>query len=309
LALVVCAALATRVSANEEELGEFDESLELGGHHEGGLEGGLAGGHKEAGKLGKEGAFGLGGLFKKGGAPLSLQNLDGKPGSARVGGAGAVAPSAVSKVVEVEEGKKEHHELKKLGDWAKLILNPFELVKVICAHFKIPVDKTVEKIGKGLVFGAEALLHPIVASFKIVEKVFVPDVCRLKFICRIGADHFAFMRETMLKFSPSLLDGSTKIKAFSDGIIGRDCEVSFPNCDPTLKSPFAFLKNAETGAAAAETKSLARSLGGNVGLASAAKSGQPAQVGGAEGSGKASGGSNAVATAAAAAANSRPASQ
>lgn len=140
---------------------------------------------------------------------------------------------------------------KDIGEWVKLIFNPIELVKAICVHFKLDLEKFTALVGKGMVFGVEALLTPLVITMKIIEKVFVPDACRLRFICKMGT-HLEFIKEHVLKFSSNFLEGSSQIKAFSDGIVGRDCESAFPSCanggELKLKKPFEELK-AESGVA------------------------------------------------------------
>lgn len=128
----------------------------------------------------------------------------------------------------------------KIGEWSKLIFNPFELAKSICQFFAIPLEKFLKLVGRPLILGTEALLFPLVVSAKIVEKVFAPDQCRLKFVCSMGK-HLEFARETVLQFSPNFLEGSSHLKALSEGIIGRDCETIYKgtlDCKPRLTKPF-----------------------------------------------------------------------
>lgn len=130
------------------------------------------------------------------------------------------------------------------GEYAKLMLNPLALIKKISHDFNLPKNKLIQKVGKGLVFGAEALLSPVISCIKIIEKVFVPDACRLKFVCQFGS-RLDFMRETMLKFSPHFIETSAHVKALSHGIIGRDCVQTYADCEPTLQGPFKDLKETQ----------------------------------------------------------------
>lgn len=125
-----------------------------------------------------------------------------------------------------------------LSQLAQQIFSPFELVRKIADIFKISQEKLVEKLGKGLVFGAEALLTPVVASLKIIEKIFVPDACRMKLLCQIG-NKFGFVKDTVTKFSPNLLRGSAHTKALTEGISGQNCDHIFKECgEPKLKKPY-----------------------------------------------------------------------
>lgn len=127
------------------------------------------------------------------------------------------------------------------SEYAKLMLNPIALIKKISHDFNLPKNKLIEKVGKGLVFGAEALFSPVIACIKIIEKVFMPDACRLKFVCQFGS-RLDFMKETMLKFSPNFVEGSAHVKALSYGILGRDCAQTFADCEPTLHESYKDLK-------------------------------------------------------------------
>lgn len=163
---------------------------------------------------------------------------------ATVVGAG---PSAIAKEAVKENelaGKKDKglFGLFSLEEWTKYLFNPFEFCKAIIEHFKLPMEKFLEILGKPLVFGIEAMLHPLVTIIKIVEKVFVPDVCRLKFLCKMGT-HALLIKEHVLKFSSHFLEESLQIKALTDGIVGKDCEKLFPNCEPKLKKTFEDLKS------------------------------------------------------------------
>lgn len=167
-------------------------------------------------------------------------------GAAKVESLGKPVSELVDKVVEQKSDMFSLNPLKNLGDFTKYLFNPLELVKSISNHFKLPLDKFIEKLGNGLVLGVEALLHPIVVTMKIVEKVFVPDACRLKFFCSMGT-HLKFIRESVLRFSPSLLEGSSQLKALTDGIKGESCESVFSNCEMKLKKPFESLRNQAEG--------------------------------------------------------------
>lgn len=132
---------------------------------------------------------------------------------------------------------------KGLNELVKLIFNPVEFCKAIAKHFKLDLEKFFDVVGRGLIFGVEAILQPLVITLKITEKVFVPDSCRLRFLCKMGT-HLEFIREHVLKFSTNFLEGSSQIKAFSDGIIGKDCDTAF-HCGeggPKLKKQYEELK-------------------------------------------------------------------
>jgi len=127
-------------------------------------------------------------------------------------------------------------------DIFKHILNPVELIKAISIKFKINFGKLVKALGKPMVFGLEAALSPFTATIKIIEKVFVPDTCRMHFICRLGAN-ISFLKEHVPKFSPKFGDGSVLIKAFGEGMLGGDCFKKFvcESGEPKLKKEFGGL--------------------------------------------------------------------
>ena len=141
----------------------------------------------------------------------------------------SAGPSEPAPTTGGSKNKGELAPMYDLAEYAKLIFSPFELVKKISDAFKLPQEKFIEKLGKGLVFGVEAMLTPLVASLKIIEKVFVPDHCRLKFVCLIGSK-FSFVKDTITKFSPNLLGGSFHLKALTDGMAGQNCETLFKEC-------------------------------------------------------------------------------
>lgn len=180
-------------------------------------------------------------------------------GSLGVGGVGAVSSGASlgsgavvassSSVVQKEVEKTAHHSAfdsfstgiqtltpSKFTEWSKLIFKPFELVKAIATHFALDLDKFILTIGDGLVFGAEAVLTPYVASVKIIEKIFVPNACLLKFFCGIGKQ-FSIMKGAAVRFSP-FIDSSLSFKAFREGIVGLDCGFTYVACEPKLKKRF-----------------------------------------------------------------------
>lgn len=230
-------ALAAKKS--EDELG--DELLE----HENGGE--LESEHKGGYNIGAGLSDLLSSNLKGKGAPGVLQNLEHKlrEPATIVGGAGGQSNVAkeIKQETELYGGDKKpffglDFSLEKLS---KYIFNPFEFVKAIAIHFKIPLEKFLEAVGKPLVFGVEAFLQPIVIIIKIIEKVFVPDACRLKFFCQLG-NKLDYIRDHVLKFSTHFLESTTHFKAFSDGVVGRDCEAIFPNCEPKLKKSFEELK-------------------------------------------------------------------
>lgn len=145
------------------------------------------------------------------------------------------------------EGPEQTFDLEPVREWLKLALNPAELVRAIGRHFKLDPERFVAAVGTGLVFGLESAMTPLVVTLKVVERVFVPNVCRLRFICRMGS-HLEFVRENVLRFSPNFLEGSSQVKAFAEGVAGRDCEVLFPCAgagEPKLRKQFEELKQAQ----------------------------------------------------------------
>lgn len=157
---------------------------------------------------------------------------------------GAVEPSYEEEQPEHQHqqpANKEKDPFYLASEYTKLMLNPVALIKKISHEFNLPKSKLIEKVGKTLVFGAEALFSPVIACIKIIEKVFVPDACRLKFVCQFGG-RLGFMRETMLKLSPGFIEGSSHLKALSYGIIGRDCAQTFADCEPTLRESYKDLE-------------------------------------------------------------------
>lgn len=191
----------------------------------------------------------LANLLKTGSAPLSAANLNGKPGIGARTATGA-APSEVARevlakeIVKLEEKtttELDFFSIKGLTNWSKLLFNPFELVKALAATFKLDLAVLVDQIGASAIWGIEAAFSPVLAGIKILEKVLVPNSCKLKFMCDLGTK-VGFMRDTMLKFTPAFIGGSLNLRAFTDGVIGRNCVEAFPLCTPDLKKPFEGLK-------------------------------------------------------------------
>lgn len=215
--------------------------------------GGYGNGKGEGDKKG-----GLGGILGGLGGGL----LSGLPGMSNLmSGTGKGGVEATG-----QEGKNSTGDgsVKPMNDWAKLILNPVELVKAIGEFYKIPFDKFIEKIGTVIIFGTEVMLSPVVVSLKIIEKIFVPDACRLKFVCKIGG-YLTIFKEPVLKFSPTFLEGSAQLKALTDGIVGRDCETAF-TCgggEPKLKKPFEQLRGADNKYEAAASNNSKQQLEAN----------------------------------------------
>lgn len=178
-------------------------------------------------------------------APLTSARLEGASATSSIVASGGAAPSATAAAVLKEEEAKELVHLKP-HEWFKLIFSPIELIKAIAAHFKLPLKGFVELITKGYFFAVEIVLSPVLVSLKIIEKVFVPDTCRLKFMCQIGTQ-LNLARDKVLQLSPHFIEGSHHVKALTDGIIGRDCDATFIACEPKLKKGFEELK---TGARA-----------------------------------------------------------
>lgn len=137
----------------------------------------------------------------------------------------------VGALLKPQEEQKSNKDV--IGEFVKLMLNPLELAKKIAATFKLDFEKLTGVVGKGMLYGLEAALAPVVVSGQLVEKVFVPNACALKFSCSMGA-HLVFMKPHVLKLSSKILDGSKYVKAFGDGIIGRDCEAAYSSCTNNL---------------------------------------------------------------------------
>lgn len=258
LALVACGA----AQLSEDEGGEFDEILGGGGkgvhkgvghkvgHGVGHLNkaehvgGGGLGGNGLGGLIGAMGGR-LGDFGHKSSAPLSSARLEGASATGSGSVVGAPPSATAAAVVHKEEEKHGlfgHH----FHKFFELLLKPAEFIKAIAEHFALPLKEFFELVVKGLVFGVEVLLSPILVTIKIIEKVFVPDTCRLKFMCHIGT-HLDALREHALKFSPKFIETSVHLKAFTDGIVGRDCESTFIACEPKLKEPFEKLKTGVRG--------------------------------------------------------------
>lgn len=252
IAVAVCLfALIAGVAKAQDEIFESDD-LEIGGGHKGGH----GAGHLGKGAIGGGGLSGMinvlrgniGGLRKKE-SPLSSGKLEGSSATSVGSSVVGAAPSATAAAVST--GKEEHglghhglgHHFHKFFE---LLFKPVELIQAIAHHFTLPLKEFVELLFKGFVFGAEVALSPLLVSIKIIEKVFVPDACRLKFMCHIGT-HLDLLRESVLLFSPHFLEQSHHIKALTDGISGRDCESTFIACEPKLKEPFEKLKGGARG--------------------------------------------------------------
>lgn len=269
LALCLLALIANGAAQRFEEEEDSEVDVIVGGGGGKGLHKGNKVGHG-AGHLGRTehiGGGGLGGLIGAMGgrindfagghkhlAPLSGARLEGAGSSTGSGSVVGAPPSATAAAVAIKEEEKGGilgHHFHKFFD---LLLKPAELIKAIAEHFALPLKEFFELLCKGLVFGVEVMLSPILVTIKIIEKVFVPDTCRLKFMCHIGT-HLDVLREQALKFSPKFIETSAHIKAFTDGIVGRDCESTFIACEPKLKEPFAKLKTGARGLTEVQTNS------------------------------------------------------
>lgn len=234
----------------QEDRDGIEEDISLNAHAGESLGAGLGATADAEESYGKGSGGGMGNLFGGllGGKKLSSVEAGiGVGATAGVGVAGTIkekvpslvggGASTIAKEI-IKEEKSDLFGLNGIGDWTKFILNPFELVKKIAEHFKIgSLDIFVQKIGGALLFGAEVFLQPLVFSLKIIEKLFVADHCRFRFMCKIGAQ-LSIMKNTILKFSPSFLSSTHTIKAFSDGIVGQECDSIFPQCEPKLKKNF-----------------------------------------------------------------------
>lgn len=123
----------------------------------------------------------------------------------------------------------------------KLLLSPVEFCKRVAKHYKLRYEKFILLLKKGATFGLEVALQPALLTFKIMEKIFVPDACKLKLICKY-AHPLSFTKEHLPKFSSKFLDSSHIVKAMNDGLHGHDCEVIYSGCgkngSPKLKKEY-----------------------------------------------------------------------
>jgi hypothetical protein len=129
-------------------------------------------------------------------------------------------------------------------DFFKLMLNPMELMNRIARAFNLDRGEFTQAVGRGMNFGLETALQPPIVCVKIIEKVFVPDTCKLKFVCDMGKQ-MAMFKGQLPKFPDSYFEGAATAKALYDGASGRDCDHTYA-CDsgegPKLKKEFAGLK-------------------------------------------------------------------
>lgn len=120
----------------------------------------------------------------------------------------------------------------------KLLLNPFEFCAKIAEHFKLHFEKFFPMVSKGVNFGLELAIQPMILSLKIIEKVFVPDTCKLRYVCRL-TKHMSFSKEYIPTVSEKVLGESKMFRAMNDGIRGNDCEAVYVcEGEPKIKDEF-----------------------------------------------------------------------
>lgn len=157
---------------------------------------------------------------------------------------GVKIESVAEKVREVEF--KKSLPIKTFEAFAELFSQPARLLVAICNFFTLPLRRVIDFVGKEIIIGKEAIARPIIASFKIFEKIFVPDACLLRKLCQCGK-YLEFARNSILQYSPKVLKGSDIIKSVTDGIIGQDCNVVYDNCELTIKPEIKkFVEQEET---------------------------------------------------------------
>lgn len=208
--------------------------------------------------------------------PLSPTALDTKPLSLNGAGdtiksslASFTAPSQTARELSEKEravsaaGAETH--ARTAVDWAKLLFNPIELAKAICVQFNLPFDGFVKTLNKPLLFGLEATLQPVVASLKIIDSVFAPDHCRLRFMCELGT-YLRFMRESITQLTPGLFTGSKTVEALSKSIVSEvDCDAVYVDCKmPHLRLPFLQLQQRQYGEQASQSSQYAASQSSSV---------------------------------------------
>lgn len=123
----------------------------------------------------------------------------------------------------------------------KFMSNPSGLVDYVSTTFKLPKDKLNALLGEELLAKDG---HPLSKSMKILEKLFVPNECRLKVLCQVGIQLGQF-KEHLGKIPPQWFEGSGYYKALSHGLTGQDCLVAYATCKQSdeliLANPFASL--------------------------------------------------------------------
>lgn len=132
-------------------------------------------------------------------------------------------------------------QLKGAGSFMSILSKPNEMLKLIAKHFNLDQEKLKKQIGQSISLGAESIISPALVGIQIIEKVFVPDHCRLKLMCQAGAYVTARLQgnnSLMFKLQPKHIESSHFVRAFSEGHGGKDCEGAFPNCEPRLQKPY-----------------------------------------------------------------------
>lgn len=121
-----------------------------------------------------------------------------------------------------------------------ILSKPDEMLKLIAKHFNLDHEKLKKQVGQSVSLGAETVISRALVGIQIIEKVFVPDNCRLKLMCQAGAYVTARLQGSslLLKLQPKHIESSHFVRAFSEGGGGKDCEGAFPNCEPKLQKPY-----------------------------------------------------------------------
>lgn len=145
---------------------------------------------------------------------------------------GADGLSNIEKAITID--KQKPFVFKKVEEFADFITQPFQVLKTIAEIFHLPLDSLIETVDKNLIIGHEAIMRPVVASLKIMEKIFKPDACKLRKFCQIG-HHLNILKKKVLALSPGLLEDSEFVKSITDGILGKDCDLVFDNCELVIK--------------------------------------------------------------------------
>lgn len=143
-----------------------------------------------------------------------------------------------------EEIREDLFDLKNPGEFLLLLLNPLELIDRIVVTFKLDKNEFFKVLSEQVQIGFEIALQPALLSVKITEKVFVPDTCKLKFICDLAKPVAILKGKKVPKLSPGFLDGANSIKALTDGLSGRQCDLLYPctESSPKLKKEYLDLK-------------------------------------------------------------------
>lgn len=159
---------------------------------------------------------------------------------------GSVTPVKVSRSTERHARPTEEEEEVSAGVFTKgnsekvikILSNPTELLDLIAKHFNLDAEKLKAQVGKSVTLGTETLISPALVGVQIIEKVFVPDKCRLKLMCNLGRYVTGMRNDSIFRFQPKHTESSHYMRAFTQGFHGNDCEGAFPQCEPKLQKPY-----------------------------------------------------------------------